>query len=165
MRGRMRSMLSQCPGLDRDLQRRTAEPVEQQATEGVEAIVARDTEADQKFEFAFRLEVGLARAFVELVFELRQRMLVKFRFAQFQHGLHGRDDAMTARLGKERGVIALGLVIVGARQIDELRPADIEQPGASEIFAGRDHLVRGVGVGKVLGLIDENNPAGHARGP
>ena len=149
-------------GLDRDFQRRAAEPVEQQAAEGVETIVTRNAEADEKLEFALRLEIRLAGAFVEFVFQFRQRVLVEFGFAQLQHGLDGRHHAVPARFRKQRRVIALGLVIVGARQIDELRPAGIEQARAREIFAGCDHLVGGIGVREVLGLIDENDPTGHA---
>ena len=47
-------------GLDRDLERRAAEPVEQQPAEGLEARVARDAEADQQLELAFGLVVGRA---------------------------------------------------------------------------------------------------------
>ena len=164
VRGRIRSMRQPMSGLDRDLERRAAEPVEQQAAEGIEAFVARNAEADQKLEFAFRLEIGLARAFVQFVFELGQRVFVEFRFAQFQHGLDGRNDAMSARFREQRGVIALGLVIVGAREIDELRPPGIEQARTREIVARCDHLVGGIGVREIFGLIDENNPTGHAAG-
>ena len=57
---------------------------------------------------------------VERLFEIGQRVLVKLVLAQFEHRLDGRNHAVPARLGEQRGVIALGLIIVGARQVDEL---------------------------------------------
>src|SRR5262249_57471777 len=39
------------------------------------------------------------------------------------------------------------------------------QGRTGEILAGDDHLVRRVGVGKVLGLVDQNDPAGHRERP
>ena len=161
LRGRMRSIDSHGAGLDSDLERRAAEPVEQQPAELLEALVAGDAEADQELEFALGLEVGAPRAAVELVLELGQRVLVELGLAQLQHGLDRRHHAVAARLRQQRGVVALRLVGVGARQVDELRPAHVEQARTREIFARRDHLVRGVGVGKVLGLVDQNDPAGH----
>ena len=161
LRGRMRSIDSQVAGLDDHFERRAAEPVEQQPPELLEALVARDAEADQQLELALGLEVGAARAAVELVLELRQRVLVELRLAQLQHGLDRRHHAMAARLRQQRGVIALRLVGVGARQIDQLRPAHVEQARTGEILARRDHLVRGLGVGKIFGLVDQNDPAGH----
>ena len=151
--------------LDRDLERRAAEPVEQQAPERLEARVARDAEADQQLELAFGLEVGPAGAAVELVLELGQRVLVELGLAQLQHGLDRRHHPVAARFRQQRGVVALRLVGIGARQIDELRPAGVEQLGTGEVLARRDHLVRGVGVGQVLGLVDQNDPAGHWGGP
>src|SRR5205823_4110139 len=44
-------------------------------------------------------------------------------------------------------------------------PTEVEQFRAREILARRDHLVRRFGVRKVLGLVDQNDPAGHRRGP
>ena len=58
LRGRMRSIESQVAGLDGHLERRAAEPVEQQPAERFEARVARDAEADQELELAFGLEIG-----------------------------------------------------------------------------------------------------------
>ena len=165
LRGRMRSIESHVAGLDDHLQRRAAEPVEQQPPERFEARVAGDAEADQQLQFALGLEIGPAGAAVELVLELRQRVLVELGLAQLQHGLDRRHHPVAARLRQERGVVALRLVGVGARQVDELGPADIEQARTREIFARRDHLVRGLGVGEVLGLVDQNDPAGHREGP
>ena len=161
LRGRMRSIDSQVPGLDDHFERRAAEPVEQQPAERFEAGVAREAEADQELELAVGLEIGAAGAAVQLVFEIGQRVLVKLLLAQFQHGLDGRHDAVAARLGEQRGVIALGLVGVGAREVDELRPAHLEQPRPCQILAGADDLVRGLGVGQIAGLVDKDNPAGH----
>src|SRR5438045_7958615 len=58
------------PRLYGDLERRAAEPVEQQAAERLEPGVARNAEADQKLELALRLVIGPAGAAVELVLEL-----------------------------------------------------------------------------------------------
>ena len=148
-------------GLDGHFERRAAEPVEQQPPERFETLIARDAEADQELELALGLEVGPAGAAVELVLELRQRVLVELGLAQLQHGLDGRHHPVPARFRQQRGVVALRLVGVGARQVDELGPAHVEQARTGEIFARRDHLVRGVGVGEVLGLVDQNDPAGH----
>ena len=114
-------------GLDDHFQRRAAEPVEQQPAERLETGVAGDAEADQELDLAVGLEIGAARAAVQLVLEFRQRVLVELLLAQLQHGLHGRHHAMAARLGEQRGVIALRLIGVGARKIDELGPAHVEQ--------------------------------------
>ena len=150
-------------GLDDHLQRRTAEPVEQDASERFEARIAGDAEADQELDLALGLEVGPARTAIELVLELRQRVLVELGLAQLQHGLDVRHHPMPARLRQQRGVVALRLVGIGSRQVDELRPSHIEQARAGEVFARRDHLVGGVGVGKVPGLVDQNDPACHER--
>ena len=148
-------------GLDVDLQRRAAEPVEQQPPELLEARVAGDAEADQELELALGLVVGAAGTAVELVLELGQRVLVELGLAQLQHGLDARHHPVPARLRQQRRVVALRLVGVGARQVDELRPPHVEQARTREILARRDHLVRGIGVGEVFGLVDQNDPAGH----
>src|ERR1700724_3581755 len=62
-------------GLHRDLERRAAEPVEQQAAKRLEARVVGNAEAHQEPELALRLVVGLAGAAVKLLFEFRQRVL------------------------------------------------------------------------------------------
>ncbi len=150
-------------GLDVDLERRTAEPIEQHARKRFEARIAGDAETDQELELAFGLEVGAPRTAVELVLELWQRMLVELRFAQLQHGLDRRHDAVPARLRQQGGVVALRLISVGARQVDELWPSHVEQARTGKILARRDDLVRRIGVGKVFGLVDQNDPAGHER--
>ena len=69
---------------------------------------------------------------------------------------------MTARFGKQGGVIALGLVVIGARQIDDLRaPEPSEKLRTRQIVAGRNDLVRRIRVGKVARLIDEDHPTVH----
>ena len=90
-------------------------------------------------------------------------MLVELGLAQLQHGLDRGHDAVPARLRQQRSVIALRLIGVGARQIDELRPSHVEQAPTGEILARRDDLVWGLGVGKVFRLVDQNDPAGHER--
>ena len=131
LRGRMRSIDSQRPGSTVDLQRRAAEPVEQQPAEGFEPRVAGDAEADQQLELRIGLEVGLAGAAVEFILELRQGVLIELGLAQLQHGLDGRHHAMAARLGEQRGVIAFRLVGVGAREIDRAS-AGRSRTGADE---------------------------------
>ena len=150
---------------DDHFQRRAAEPVEQQAPERFEALVARDAETDQELELAFGLEIGAPGAAVELFLEFRQRVLVELLLAQLQHGLDGRHHAVAARLGEQRGVIALRLVGVGAGEVDELRPPHVEQARPRQILARGDDLVRGLGVGQVAGLVDKDDPAGHGRVP
>ncbi len=152
-------------GIDDDFERRAAEPVEQQPAERLEALVARQPETDQQLELAVGLEIGAAGAAVELFLEVRQRMLVKLLLAQLQHGLDGRHHPVAARLGQQRGVIALRLVGVGAGEIDELGARHVEQAGPRQIFAGGDDLVRGLSVGQVARLIDQDDPAGHGRVP
>ena len=132
---------------------------------GSKRSIARDAEADQQLELAFGLEIGAPGAAVELVLEIGQRVLVELLLAQLQHGLDGRHHAVAARLGKQRGVIALRLVGVGAGQVDELGPSHVEQARPRQVFAGADDLVRGLGVGQIAGLIDEDDPAGHGRVP
>ena len=165
LRGRMRSIESQSPGLIDHFERRTAEPVEQQPPERLEALVARDAEADEQLEFGVGLKVGAPGAAVELVLEFRQRVLVELLLAQLEHGLDGRHHAMAARLGEQRGVIALRLVGVGTSEIDELRPADLEQARPRQILGRGDDLVRGLGVRQIAGLVDEDDPAGHGLVP
>src|SRR5215470_5199090 len=69
---------------------------------------------------------------------------------------------MTRWPRQQRGVVALRLIGVGPCQIDELRPSHVEQARAGEILARRNHLVRRLSVGEVFGLVDQNDPAGHA---
>ena len=102
------------------------------------------------------------RGEIERLLQVGQRVFVELVLAQFEHRLDGRDDAVAARFGEQRGVIALGLIIVGARQVDDLgAPAGREQFRPREIVAGGDDLVRRFGVGKIAHMIDENDPAGH----
>ena len=166
VRGRMRSIDSHVPPVSTITssagQRNQSN---RQPAERLEALVARQAEADQQLELAVGLEIGAAGAAVELFLELRQRMLVKLLLAQLQHGLDGRHHAVAARLGQQRGVIALRLVGVRAGEIDELGARHVEQAGPRQIFAGGDDLVRGLGVGQVAGLIDQDDPAGHGRVP
>jgi hypothetical protein len=101
-------------GLDRHLERRAAEPIEQEPPELVEPRVVGDAEANQKLELALRLEIRLTGAAVELVLEIGQRVFVQLGLAQLQHGLDARHHAVTARLRQQRGVVALRLVRIGA---------------------------------------------------
>ncbi len=152
-------------GVDAHLQSRTAKPVEQQASERLEARVAGDAEAHQELEFAFGLEVGSLGAAIEQIFKLGQRVLVELGFAQLKHRFDGRNDAMAARLGEQRSVVTLRLVGIRARQIDELRPPAIEQPGPRQVLARGDHLVRRIRIGEILGLVNDDDPAGHGDVP
>ena len=165
LRGRMRSIDSQVARIDDHFERRAAEPVEQQPPERFEAVVAGNAEADEQLELGVGLKVGTPGAAVELVLEFRQRVLVELLLAQLEHGFDGRHHAMAARLGEQRGVIALRLVGVGAGEIDELRPAHLEQARPRQVLGRGDDLVRGFGVGQIAGLVDEDDPAGHGRVP
>src|SRR5262245_41673882 len=69
-------------GLDDHLERGTAEPVEQQPPERLEARVAGDAEADEQLELVLGLEIGAPRTAVEFGLELGERVLVELRFAQ-----------------------------------------------------------------------------------
>ena len=151
--------------LDDHFQRRAAEPVEQEPPERLEARIAGDAEADQELELAFGLEIGAPGAAVELFLEFRQRVLVELLLAQLQHGLDGRHHAVAARLGEQRGVVAFGLVGVGAGEVDDFRPPHVEQARSRQILARGDDLVRGLGVGQVAALVDKDDPAGHGRVP
>src|SRR5262245_13187076 len=68
---------------------------------------------------------------------------------------------MAARFGEQRRIIALRLVGVGARKVDELGTPHVEQARTGEVVARRDDLVGGLGVGKILGLVNQNDPASH----
>ena len=120
----------------RHLDRRAAIPVEQQTAEGFETRVLREAETEQQVE---RRRLGRPRALrgaVERFLQIGQRMLVELVLAQFEHRLDARDHAMAARLGEQRGVVALGLIVVGAREIDDLGAAVAgEQFGPGEIVA------------------------------
>ena len=147
---------------DGDFDRRAPVPVEQEAPESLETGVLGKAEAEQEVEGRGLRRLRLEGRGGEGLLQFRQRLLVEFEFAQIEHRLDGRDHAMAARLGEQGGVIALGLVVVGARKIDDLRPS---QPGEQfrprEIIARGDDLVRRVGVGEIARLVDENDPAGH----
>src|SRR5262249_16522093 len=147
--------------LDVDFQRRATEPVEQQPPERFEARVGGDAEADQKLELALGLEVGPARTAVQFVLELRPRMLLELRLAQPQYRLDRADRPVAPRCGEQRGVVSLRLIGIAGRQIDEFRPSHVEQARTGEMLARRDHLVGGLSVGQVFGLVDQNDPAGH----
>jgi hypothetical protein len=149
-------------GLDVDFERGATEPVEQQPPERLETIITGNPEADQDLQLALGLEVGAAGTAVELVLQFRQRVLIELRLAQLQHGLDRRDNPVPTRFRQQRGVIALRLIGIRPSQIDKLRPTDVEQARTREIFARRDHLVGGICVREVFGLVDQNDPAGHA---
>ena len=149
-------------GRDGDFDRRAAVPVEQEPAEGLETRILDEAEAEQKVEGRILGRLRLGRRRGQRLLQFRQRLLVEFQFAQIEHRLDGRDHPMPARFGEQGGVIALGLVVVRARQIDDLRPPEAgEQFRPRQIVAGRDDLVRRLGVGKVARLIDQNDPAVH----
>ena len=165
LRGRMRSIDSQSPGstitssAGQRNQSNSSRPND--SKRGSRAMPKQTSSLNSRVG----LEVGAPGAAVELVFELGERVLVELLLAQLQHGLDGRHDAMAARLGQERRVIALRLVGVGAGQVDELRPPDLEQARPRQVLGRGDDLVRGLGVGQIAGLVDEDDPAGHGRVP
>ena len=145
-----------------DFDRRAAVPVEQEPAESLEAGILDEAEAEQEVEGGVLGRLRLERRGGQRLLQLRQRLLVELELAQIEHRLDGRDHPMAARLGEQGSVIALGLVVVGARKIDDLRPSEPgEQFRPRQIVARRDDLVGRVGVGEVARLIDENDPAGH----
>ena len=147
---------------DRHLERRAAIPVEQQPAERLEARVLAEAEAEQQVEGRRLVGVGAMGGGGQRLLQVGQRLLVELAFAQLEHRLDIRDDAVAARLGQQRGVIAVRLVVVGARQIDDLgAPAGREQLRPREIVAGGDDLVRRLGVGEIARMVDENDPAVH----
>ena len=147
---------------DRHLERRAAVPVEQQPAERLEARVLAEAEAEQQIEGRRLVGAGAMGGGGERLLQVGQRLLVELAFAQLEHGLDVRDDAVAARLGEQRRVIAVRLVVVGARQVDDLgAPAGREQLRPREIVAGGDDLVRRLGVGKIARMVDENHPAVH----
>ena len=145
-----------------DFDRRAPVPVEQEPAEGLEAGILDEAEAEQEVERRVLGRLRLERCGGQRLLQLRQRLLVELELAQIEHRLDGGDHPVAARLGEQGGVIALGLVVVGAGKVDDLRPSEHgEQFRPREIVARRDHLVGRVGVGEVARLIDENDPAGH----
>ena len=147
---------------DGDFDRRAPVPVEQEPAERLEAGILDETEAEQEVERGVLGRVRLERPGGQRLLQFRQRLLVELELAQIEHRLDRRDHPVAARLGEQGGVIALGLVVVGAGKIDDLRPSEPgEQFRPRQIVARRDHLVGRVGVGKVARLIDKNDPPGH----
>ena len=147
---------------DRHLERRAAIPVEQQSAERLETRILAEAEAEQQVEGRRLVGVGAVGGGGDRLLQVGQRLFVKLAFAQLEHGLDVGDDAVAARFGEQRGVITVRLVVVGARQIDDLRPrVRREQLRPREIVAGGDDLVRRIGVGKIAQMVDENHPAVH----
>src|SRR5690606_39582954 len=99
--------------------------------------------------------------FVEQALEVEERIGVQEPPDELQHAVGRGQDAVAARLGKERAVIALALIVVASRDIDDVRPLRREKLRAGEIVAGGDHLVRRLLVGEVPGVLDENHPSAH----
>ena len=165
LRGRMRSIESHVPGSMITSSAGQRNQSNSSRPNGSKRLSRARPKQTKQLELAIGLEVGAAGAAVELVLEVGQRVLVELLLAQLQHGLDGRHDAMAARLGQQRGVVALRLVGVGAGEIDELRPPHVEQARPRQVLARGDDLVRGLGVGQIAGLVDEDDPAGHGRVP
>ena len=163
---RPRAQAVDLPALSRrdgHLDRRAAIPIEQQPAERLEARILGEAETEQQIEGRHLVGVGAARGEIERLLQVGQGVFVELVLAQFEHRLDGRNDAVPARLGQQRGVIALGLVIVGARQVDDLgAPAGREEFRPRQIVAGGDDLVRRIGVGKVAQMIDEYDPPVHS---
>ena len=147
--------------LDGHFQRRAPEHLEQQPPERFEPAVARETKTDQQLEFRPGLKVGTPGAAVQLLLEVRQRVLVKFLLAQLEHGLDSRHHAVPARLGEQRGIITLRLVGVGAGEVDKLRPPHLEQTRTRQVFGRGDDLMRRLGVWQITGLVNKDDPPGH----
>ncbi len=145
-----------------DGQHRRAEPVEEALREALEAGRLGKAEGDE--ERLRRLAgVGLQVA-VQRFFDLRQRMRIFGAAPQVEHRLDARHDAVATRLGKERAVIAGGLVIVGAGEDDDLLARAAEHIGARDVILRRHDDVRQVARDEVAWLIGDEDPAVHAVG-
>ncbi len=148
--------------LDRHLEHRAAEPVEQQPAEAVEAAVLDGAEIDQQPGRNGLVRGGGERLY-QRILELGQGLGVERAGAEIDHGLDRGDDAMAARLGEQRAVVAPALVVERAGEVDDLRPAAAEQAGARQVVPGGDDLVGRVRVRKILGGIHQNDPVGHGQ--
>ena len=126
---------------DVNLQRRRAEPVEQQLGETVPCLGRADAEEDADLGREDAAEI--LAALVQRQFQFRQRMLVELALRQIDHRLDGRDDPVAARPGQQRGIVAAALVAVVVRQVDDLRPLPAKQRRMREIIAVGDDLVWG----------------------
>ena len=113
-------------GLDRHLEHRAAEPVEQQTAEAVEAPVLDRAEEDEQPR-RHGLVGGGGKGLGQRIIEFRQRLGIKLAGAEIDHGLDRGDDPVAARLGEQRAVVAAALVVERARQVDDLGPAAAEQ--------------------------------------
>ena len=125
---------------DGDLQRRRAEPVEQELGEAVPGLRRADAEEDRDARRKGAAEI--LAALVERHLQFRQRMLVELRLRQVDHRLDGRNDPVAARAGQQRGIVAAALVAVIVGKVDHLRPLPAKQRRVRQIVAVGDDLVR-----------------------
>jgi hypothetical protein len=68
-------------------------------------------------------------------------MLVELALRQVDHGLDRRYDAMAARGGQQRRVVAPALVGIAVGKVDDLGPLAAEQGRVGEIVAIGNDLV------------------------
>ncbi len=125
---------------DGDLQRRRAEPVEQQLGEAVPGLRRADAEEDRDARRKGAAEI--LAALVERHLQFRQRMLVELRLRQVDHRLDGRNDPVAARAGQQRRIVAAALVAIIVGKVDHLRPLPAKQRRVRQIVAVGDDLVR-----------------------
>ena len=107
------------------------------------------------------LVVGGGERLDQRVVKFGQRLRVELAGAEIDHGFDRGDDAVPARLGEQRAVIAAALIVERARQVDHLRARAAEKIGARQVVLGGDDLVRRVGVREVARRVDEDDPVGH----
>ena len=156
----MRSISHRAPQVDDDPEDGHPEPVEQQPSKWAERLVLDLAEADEELRIAcLDRAVRLIDAAPEARFEVGQCMLIKRLARQLGHALDSGHDAVAARLGQQRAVIAGTLVGIGTRQVDDLGLGFAEKLRARQVVPRGHHLVRRVGVGEVAILIDEDEPA------
>ena len=133
-------------------------PVEDLAGEFAEAFVLHFAEADDE-AFGHRAVLWeLVEVLVEEFLEDGDRVLVHVAVVEVEHGLDGGDDAVAAGFAEQRGVISVGLVVVAAGEVDDLRAGAGEQLGLQDIVARRHHAEWRAEGGEVPQVVGDQDP-------
>ena len=133
-------------GVELDLERGGAVPVHGLAGE---FLIGGDFAAGEGDEQALDLGGALGERFLEGLAEIRQGVVVERLLGELDHGLDGGADAVAAGLGQQRGVVAFGLVGVGAGEVQDVGAASGEEGRFRDIVRDTQHLVRCFGLRNV----------------